>query len=317
MAYHRWHILLLCPSECLWSASNGPRLEERQEDMRIWNSIKSLLRIENLSDRDEQARMTRIQQAYDEDHQQVATLTLAEYFNLLSGVPLPSTQQKSEFAEFLSTAHSWYKHLPPNLPGEPFYFFIDRNAGCDRLLQEDGTAVLVERRERGFHYSDLPTTEYRSRFGYLAFSCSSGTSVFVADWPLVYSRDKVAAVPGDDGKMYGIPSEILEVGEAHLTAIIHPSGSCYPVCNALKDWPEESGGRIALEKIAVRCREMQDPANPNSGRYTRSIGYTDPFLDNLVAPERRRQQREIVRSIERVCELIQAGRAQPDLPKSR
>src|SRR6266851_1685401 len=102
--------------------------------MPIWNSIKSLLRIENLRDRDEQARMTRIQRAYDEDQ------------------------------------------------------------------------------EQGFHYSDIPTAEYRSRFGYLAFSCSSGMSVFVAGWPLVYSRDKVAAVPGDDGKMNGLPNEILEAG---------------------------------------------------------------------------------------------------------
>lgn len=91
-------------------------------------------------------------------------------------------------------------------------------------------------------------------------------SVFVKVWPLVYSRDKVAAVP--DGKMYGLPNEILEAGETQLTAIIHPGASCYPVCNRLTDWPAESGGRIALEKIAARCRELQDPANPESEEHT-------------------------------------------------
>lgn len=159
------------------------------------------------------------------------------------------------------------------------------------MLREDGTAVVVERTKQGFHYSDLPTKEYRSRFGYLAFSCGSGTSVFVLNWPLVYSRDKMAAVPGDDGKMYCLPKEILEVGETHLTAIIHPGGSCYPVCNSLKEWPQESGGRIALEKIAARCREMQDYDSKDPGFYTRSIGYTDPLLDALVAPERERQKK--------------------------
>ena len=128
--------------------------------MPIWNSIKRLLRIENLLDSDEQAHITRIQRTYDEDHQQMAaTLTLAEYLNLLSGVPLPSTQQKSEFAEFVSAAHSWYKHLPANLPGQPFYFFLDKYAGCDRRLQLNGTAVLADRSEQGFHYSDIPTAE--------------------------------------------------------------------------------------------------------------------------------------------------------------
>ena len=94
-----------------------PTMRTRQEDMPIWNSIKCLLRIENLRDSDEQARITRIQRTYNEDHQQMATtLTLAEYLNLLSGVPLPSTQLKTEFAEFVSAAHGWYKHLPANLP---------------------------------------------------------------------------------------------------------------------------------------------------------------------------------------------------------
>jgi hypothetical protein len=279
--------------------------------MPIWNSIKRLLRIENLHDSDEQAHITRTQRTYDEDHQQMAaTLTLAEYLNLLSGVPLPSTQQKSEFAEFVSAAHSWYKHLPANLPGQPFYFFLDKYAGCDRSLQSNGTAVLADRSEQGFHYSDIPTAKYRSRFGYLAFSCGSGTVAFVTKWPLVYSRDKVATVPGDDGKMYGLPKEILEMGETQLTAIIHPSSSARLVCGQLTNWPEESGGRTTLEQIAARCREMQDPANPKSERFTQSGVYIeDQLLDNLVAPERQRQKREIVRSIERVCELIRAGRA--------
>ena len=263
----------------------------------------------SLRDTEEQARITRIQRT--DQQQMAATLTLAEYLNLLSGVPLPSTQQKSEFAEFVSAAHSWYKHLPANLPGQPFYFFLDKYAGCDRRLQSNETAVLADRSEQGFHYSDIPTSEYRSGFGYLAFSCGSGTVVFVTKWPVVYSRDKVAAVPGDDGKMYGLPKDILEMGETQLTAIIYPSSSARLVCSKLTNWPEESGGRTTLEKIAARCREMQDPANPKSVRFTQNGVYIieDQLLEDLVAPERQRQKREIVRSIDRVCELIRAGRA--------
>jgi hypothetical protein len=61
---------------------------------------------------------------------------------------------------------------------------------------------------------------------------------------------------------------------------------------------------------------MQDPANPELKKYTQGIGYVEPLLDNLVAPERQRQKNEIVRSIDRVCDLIRAGRAQSDLSKS-
>ena len=70
-----------------------------------------------------------------------------------------------------------------------------------------------------------------------------------------------------------------------------------------------------MEKIAARCREMRDPANPKSERYTQSV-YEDQLLDNLFAPERQRQKREIVRSIDRVCEIIRTGRTQPDLSTS-
>ena len=81
------------------------------------------------------------------------------------------------------------------------------------------------------------------------------------------------------------------------------------VCARLTNWPEESGGRTTLEKIAARCREMEDPATPKSGRYTETGAYIeDQLLDHLVAPERERQKREIVRSIDRVCELIRVAR---------
>jgi hypothetical protein len=55
---------------------------------------------------------------------------------------------------------------------------------------------------------------------------------------------------------------------------------------------------------------MQDPANPKSERFTEGGVYIeDQLLDSLVATERQRQKREIIRSIDRVCELIRAGRA--------
>lgn len=240
--------------------------------------------------------------------QPTASMTLHEYLRLVSAVPLPSTQQKTEFAEFVSTAHSWYKHLPRNVPGQPFYFFVDKFAGCDRQQSRDGRGSIVERTKQGFHYSALPTAEYRNRFGYLTFESSAGTYVFVTTEPHVYARDAISAVLGNDGKLYRPPKEILEISETRLTAILHPLASCYWVCNSLTNWPEESGGQIALEKIHARCREMQDPTNPEWKMMTRRVGYADPILENLTAAERRRQKHEIVRSIDRVCELISQAR---------
>ena len=39
-------------------------------------------------------------------------LTLRQYIELVSDVPFPTHEQKENFIEYVSRAHSWYKHLP-------------------------------------------------------------------------------------------------------------------------------------------------------------------------------------------------------------
>lgn len=119
-------------------------------------------------------------------------LTLRQYADLLAQTPLPTQQQKQNFVEYVSHAHSWYKHLPLYPPGAPFYFFVDKYAGCDRLVSRDGTAILNERTEH--RHSAYPTAEYRDLFGYLAFSCGFGTKVILmSKGPIVVPHDDLAA----------------------------------------------------------------------------------------------------------------------------
>ena len=61
------------------------------------------------------------------------TLTLDDYQNLLRGPPEPTHEQIEEFARFVATAHSWYKHLPTWPPGVPMRFFLDPCAGMERV----------------------------------------------------------------------------------------------------------------------------------------------------------------------------------------
>ena len=87
----------------------------------------------------------------DESRHRLPSLTLAQYVGSIVEVPLPTAQQRENFVEYVSHAHSWYKHLPLNLPGAPFYFFVDRYAGMDRVIMKDGTQAFTERAEKGFH----------------------------------------------------------------------------------------------------------------------------------------------------------------------
>ena len=156
------------------------------------------------------------------------SLSLGQYIDLVAEVPLPAQQQKHDFAIYVSHAHSWYKHLPPYPPGVPFCFFIDKYAGCDRVLQQEGTLKIAEREKTGFHYADIPTERYRNRFGYLAFACGAGTTVVHrGEGPIVVPRDKIPGALHNDAVMYGLPKEIMGAGTIHLTAVIHALSASY------------------------------------------------------------------------------------------
>ena len=252
-------------------------------------------------------------------------LTLSEYLSLISNIPLPTQQEKENFVEYVSHAHSWYKHLPMYQPGAPFYFFIDKYAGYDRLVQKDGTAVLAERVTKGFHYSALPTAEYRAYFGYLSFSCGYGrTVVLLSDGPVVVPRDDLAAVPGDDASMYRLPSKIANAGLTHLTAVIHSASAQDPDLDYIAvrekgsgqiDWPEESGGQHTLDKIFLRCDVMRQ-THPKwthvELKTPRNIVFVDPELYELLTPERLRQSSEMIKAMDRVCAVIENGRTNLD-----
>lgn len=195
---------------------------------------------------------------------ELTALTLRQYVELLAQTPLPTEQQKQNFVEYVSHAHSWYKHLPLYPPGAPFYFFIDKYAACDRLVSRDGTAVIKDRIESGFHYSDYPTAKYRNLFGHLAYSCGYGSKVIpLSKGPMVIPHDDLTAVPGDDARMYQLPPEVVEAGVTHLTAVIHNHSAYNPLWLEYMpkdpqeiDWPEESGGRLALEKILSHSEKV-------------------------------------------------------------
>jgi len=122
---------------------------------------------------------------------------MTDYRKIARTLPLPSTEEVRAFVDFVAGAHSWYKHLPLLPPGWPFYFFLDPNAGRD-LVVEGARTRYRDRKELGFHYSDIPTAEYHQRFGYLQYSAGAGTSFVVPrakDVLLVSSNRSPVQVP--------------------------------------------------------------------------------------------------------------------------
>lgn len=93
--------------------------------------------------------------------------TLARYRLIVSDLPRPT---ESQIADFVGHAHSWYKHMRLRVTRSRLHFFLDPGAGMQRVGYLDGKVKVVRRAEQGLHYSWIPTEEYRTRFGHLAFS---------------------------------------------------------------------------------------------------------------------------------------------------
>ena len=155
------------------------------------------------------------------------------------------------FAKFVCGAHSSYKHLPYYPPGKPLLFFVDPAAGMDLTFHTDRVEA-TPRLERGFHYSWIPTHEYREKFGHLAFSRTSGTTVYrvAADCTVLAPGDDVPAIYDPVARsLRRLPAEVVAAGVALVSGIVHPDSTDPQLVlqfaneRARAAWPEESGGR--------------------------------------------------------------------------
>jgi hypothetical protein len=263
---------------------------------------------------------------------------MPDYLETVRELPRPSEQQISNFIDYVAAAHSWYKHLPLLPPGIDFYFFFDPNSGCD-LVIESGNAHYRERKKHGFHYSAIPTAEYRNRFGYLEYFSSAGTTVLASDpesvvattpsraqvrWPQGGDVDELldsieqaeAAGPRiltQDQHWVALPQEILVASRVQLTAVIYPAFSGVSVWRwaatrlpgtdrSALGWPEETGGPDALLKILdIVKSNPQGTFKEVSGK---PVFEFHPEIHSLVDAERRRQKTLVREAIQRVIRLL-------------
>ena len=251
-------------------------------------------------------------------------LSLPQYRTLVRSLPKPTLVQMQQFALFVSNAHSWYKHLPYLPPGEPFQFFLDLGAGMQLAVNSQGSVDATPRAEPGFHYSWLPTAEYRARFGYLAYSRSVGTSFseLLGDGTWRISSDTAPSVYDSSTRsLCPLPAPVLEAGRAFISGVAHTHGTDRRPwlgmvrVNTRLNWPEESGGVEAVTKILDRCCVLEeDPSrieyvsqNTIDWNQNPGLASVDYPLYQLLEPERQRQRAGMVAAMTRVVELVGMG----------
>ncbi len=250
-------------------------------------------------------------------------MDLSEYRRAVAGLGAPTIDQMEDFAEFVGSAHSWYKHLPLLPPGRPFQFFLDPAAGMQLSVDNRGRERIAPRLEPGPHYSWLPTEEYRERFGHLSFSRPDGTSVsFVRGdgSSLVEADDRPSIYDPELGASRSLPHEVMSAGQVLVSGLIHPLGPDF-----LWHWgllsreaplvlSDEAGGSVAAEAIMRRCEFLaEDPSRVErlsfeevERREAWDIDLVDYPLYELFGPERARQRGNMVAAMVRVVELGQA-----------
>jgi hypothetical protein len=108
-----------------------------------------------------------------------SSLAAEAYRNIAGALPKPSKKQIGGFVDFVSSAHSWYKHLPLVPPGIAFHFFLNPYAACDMSLLPSGEIEYRKRHKRGFHYAEWPTSKYLKECGYLDYRCFGHTAPMV------------------------------------------------------------------------------------------------------------------------------------------
>lgn len=176
------------------------------------------------------------------------------YRLLVSAVAPPTDSQIDAFADYVASAHNWYKHLPLQSPGVDFHFYIDPNAGMDHLVHASGE-VTVRARTPGtesFHYAWMTTADYRERFGCLAFSCAAGSSVFGTnlvgeETVLVDGNSLHPVLQVDRGSAKRPPKQVLDEGTCSLTALVHPRASASLVAMRLLSPGRKRRGATAVK----------------------------------------------------------------------
>ncbi len=269
-------------------------------------------------------------------------LSVDEYRAIVGGGDRPTDTQCRAFVDHVCKAHSWYKHLPPVPPGVPFVFFLDPNAGRERVGEASGAVTYrdVVPKDDSYHYSMLPTREYWASFGHLVYATSSGTRVLEVRDGRTHSWDaRVSLIYDEDGVPWRLPRDVLEAGVVRLTAMIHESGPSLwfgiprpPEFFEGTAWPEETGGAETLAKLeafALSSRERLAecapapgvPSSPSEARDPKAAAaesrrrWEDPEyrkrsreeerrLETIIAPERERQRGLMLDAIQRVVRTV-------------
>ncbi len=238
------------------------------------------------------------------------------YLHYVAQRPMPTDEQITDFVKFVAGAKSWYKHLPVRPPGAPMHFYLDPNAGRDRLRRWGHEVIYRDRTEqtRKIHYSWMTTKDYRRRFGYLAYSCAMTTGIWVDEM----LEDGVATldpnvlaplVEGEAGQLRLVPEAILEAGGCLVTRTLHASTDA---ASLSRNWNRQgkqwtAGPDIAPKALAglwTRIGELCEQFDREANAEQRDKAVEMEF-EGLIRKQRDQDHCDLKAAIENMLGIVQ------------
>ena len=148
---------------------------------------------------------------------------MRSYIDVAKELPVPTEAQTREFAEYVTGAHSWYKHLAAHAYA-PFYFFLDPNAGRSMVHVSEGEVTFVDRTDASekFHYTWQTTESYRRRFGFWNYDAAYGRSFqFSGEGGMVDTAGAGQRILAPDEAWLEVPENLTEAGTALVSSLIY------------------------------------------------------------------------------------------------
>ena len=259
-------------------------------------------------------------------------MSLEDYRRWIEDITPPTDSQIEDFADYVASSRSWYKHLSLKPPGGSFHFYIDPHAGVDRLINRSGEVHFRTRTQNtaSFHYSWMTTAEYRERFGCLAFSCAAGPALFMddylGDYSLIIDDDNYfpkelkpageedEAVLVDNSCHHPVlqtscltannpPKEVRATGSCCLTALVHPRATEEFMVRRLalikhSQYKRYGPSGAVLDSVLKRFQDKELRANSLDEKINKLS--SDPVFVTLIQQEKARLRQDMVEAMQKM-----------------
>lgn len=220
----------------------------------------------------------------------------------------PTEQQITDFVEYVSNAHSWYKHILGIGNSTEFYLYINPVAGYARIRDRETKELKFQVKQKGdrfFHYNEMATEDYHSRFGHLTFSCNEGTRIFyntkdgVSDAKL---SQPVLHLP--DGSNVEMPESISTKARCFLNSCISEYMSSHWLLRTHRAAPDDLKKEFGKEHKTLHLfLSKLGETGANFITENNSSEQDRDLVQHYLSEEKLKQKKRMKKALEEIIEL--------------